>query len=585
MIMSKLIKLLAFVILFSQMFGCEDKVINLLPITTKVVVTPATGLTTSVFQFDLSKSTNSNSGDARIFYRFDWESDGSWDNVFTDQSIRSHRFYKPGIYLIIIEGLDLHGQTDTTSVQITIGQGYSKPHPKFKILPTAGNIMTDFVFDASSTRDDEDSLNTLKFRWDWEGDNTWDTPWLSTCVISHRYPNDGPYYVNLEVLDPSNLRNQRSTLLRVSLQSDSIKPSFITIPAFIIQKEEAIFDATSSVDLNHPGDKLMYRWDWENDGSFDIEWTTDPIARHVYVIEQDYMVKLEVKNSLGLRNSLIRKLEINHKNLPPVAFFKTSSAGGNTKSNIRFDAWGSRDFETIPSKLLMRWDFNADGIFDTEYAMGPEMYHRFAESGQFPVVLEVKDEGGLTDTYSQMVCISASANPTDILLDKRGVNWEYYGIVQVGHQWWFARNLSVYGKKKYQQEAYNNDEENMPLFGYLYPKVVLDTACPTGWRVPSRADWDLLFSQFPADSLFDCLKQGGRSDVNLVYNGMGDGWPFPYVFSGLHNYGFYWSTTRQLEISAKSEWYITIDKNKGRILKGFGGVGTEYMAIRCVKDE
>ncbi|MCX6226973.1 MAG: PKD domain-containing protein [Bacteroidia bacterium] len=206
------------------------------------------------------------------------------------------------------------------------------------------------------------------------------------------------------------------------------------------------------------------------------------------MIEQDYKVRLEVKNSLGLRNSITKTLEINHKNLPPVAFFKTSSIGGNTKSTIRFDAWGSRDLETIPSRLLMRWDFNADGIFDTDFTMGPEMYHRFEEPGQFPVVLEVKDEGGLTDTYSQMVYISPGTGRSDILLDKRGYNREYYGIVEVGHQWWFSKNLTVYSYERYQQVPYNGDEKNAIPFGYLYPRGVLDVACPDGWRVPSRAD-------------------------------------------------------------------------------------------------
>lgn len=576
--MCKSIRFLAFLLLAFQLIGCEKMSITRVPVTAKVSVTPSGGLTTSVFQFDMTKSVNPNAGDKRLFYRFDWESDGTWDNAFTDESIRAHRFYKPGTYLIRVEALDLHGQTDTTSVRIKIDQGYSKPRPQFKILPPKGNIMVDFVFDASATKDDEDSLNTLKFRWDWEGDRTWDTPWLNSGVISHRYPVEGSYYVNLEVEDPANYRNQVSVLLNVNLISDSIIPDFITIPAFITQREEAVFDASGSVDLSPRSGKLQYRWDWENDGVFDTEWVDEPVVTHTYMVEQIFSVRLEVRNSLGLKNSIIKKLDINHKNLPPKAFFVTSSPGGNTRSSIRFDAWSSSDLETIPSQLLMRWDFDADGIFDTEFAKGPEMYHTFSKPGEFAVRLEIMDEGGLTATCSQMMYISEGTARTDILLDKRGVAYEYYGITEVGGQWWFAKNLKVARDDLYKQVSYQSDEKYPNYFGCLYLRKVLDTACPQGWRVPSREDWDILFSHFPADSLYECLKLGGRSDINLVFGGMG----FP--FSGIHNYGFYWSSTRQNEPTSLSSWYITIDKVKSRVLKGFGGNGSEVMSIRCMKD-
>jgi len=582
--MLKLLKYLIVGASILQIISCEDKKTDIQPITVKVSLTPSVGLTTSMFQFDLSKSTNPNVEDASIFYRLDWESDSSWDNDFTDQSIYYHRFFKPGIYHVNIEGLDLYGQKDTVSVQVTVAQGYSKPRPKITISPPKGNPYTRFLLDASGSRDDEDSSNTLKYRWDVNGDGNFETGYSPASTFYYQFGAVGIFNPIVEVIDPGGLTNQISGQVEVTFWDTLIVADFNWSPEFPVTGELVVFNAEKSLDPRYPEKKLKYRWDWQSNGEFDTEWSENFLAEHSFPEEKKCIVKLQVMNYLGLINETTKEIFINHKNEPPVALFKTSSMGGNTHSIIRFDSWGTRDFETTTSNLLFRWDFNADGIFDTEFAKGPEVYHRFEEAGQFNVMMEVKDDGGLTDTYSQLIYISEGTSKSDILVDKRGSSWEYYGIVEVGHQWWFSKNLSVQNYQ-YEQVSYNFIGKNSILFGYLYPLGVLDHACPEGWRVPSRKDWDLLFSQFPADSLFECLKPGGPSDLNLIYGGMGDRGPNPNVFSGLKNYGFYWSTTRMADPTSVSSWYIIIDNVKSQILKGFGGKGTEVMSVRCVKDE
>ncbi|MFA6126164.1 MAG: PKD domain-containing protein [Bacteroidales bacterium] len=581
--MRKLLKYVIPCIILAQSLGCEDKTLNLQPINVLVNVAPSAGLTTTIFKFDLSKSTNPNVGDASIFYRLDWESDGIWDNDLTDQPLYNHRYYKPGIYHVKIEGLDLHGLTDTASIQITVAQGYSKPHPKITISPPKGNPYTRFLFDASGSRDDEDSSNTLKYRWDVNGDGNFETGFTPASTFSFQYGTVGVFNPVVEVSDPGGLTDKVSGQVEVTLWDSLIVADFNWSPDFPVTGEKVVFNAEKSVDPRYPEKKLRYRWDWQSNGEFDTEWSDDFMAEQSFPEEKKYVVKLQVMNYLGLINEITKELLINHKNEPPVASFKTSSIGGNTHTVIRFDSWGTRDFETTTSNLLFRWDFNADGIFDTEFAKGPEIYHRFDEAGQFNVTMEVKDDGGLTDTYSQVVYISQGNNQTDILIDKRGMSWEYYGTVQVGHQWWFSRNLAVQNYQ-YEQVSYNYGKGNTLLYGYLYRIGVLNFVCPEGWRVPTRKDWDELFSQFPSDSLFEILKPCGRSDLNLTYGGMGDTGPNPNVFNGLNSYGFYWSTTKLADQSAASSWYIVIDKIKNEIWRGFGGKGTEVMSIRCVKD-
>lgn len=53
-----------------------------------------------------------------------------------------------------------------------------------------------------------------------------------------------------------------------------------------------IFDASGSTDINN--DILNYRWDYDNDGSWDTSYSTDPTASHIWNSEHTGTVKVEV---------------------------------------------------------------------------------------------------------------------------------------------------------------------------------------------------------------------------------------------------------------------------------------------------
>jgi len=71
----------------------------------------------------------------------------------------------------------------------------------FVISPPAGKVTTTFDFDASTTVDDNDILANLQFRWDFDGDGSWDTPWNSSPDAAHQYTEAGSYHVFMEAID------------------------------------------------------------------------------------------------------------------------------------------------------------------------------------------------------------------------------------------------------------------------------------------------------------------------------------------------------------------------------------------------
>lgn len=63
------------------------------------------------------------------------------------------------------------------------------------------------------------------------------------------------------------------------------------------------FNASACSDLQDSASALQVRWDWDGDGSYDTQWTTVKTATHSYAQSGNYVVKMQVANSIGLTNT------------------------------------------------------------------------------------------------------------------------------------------------------------------------------------------------------------------------------------------------------------------------------------------
>jgi uncharacterized protein (TIGR02145 family) len=90
------------------------------------------------------------------------------------------------------------------------------PEASFTVQPSTGFTDTDFQFDASSCSDADDNIDSLKIRWDWENDGTWDTSYLTEKIISHRYDTEGIKTVKMEVQDVEGLTDTDEQQVTVS---------------------------------------------------------------------------------------------------------------------------------------------------------------------------------------------------------------------------------------------------------------------------------------------------------------------------------------------------------------------------------
>jgi fibronectin type 3 domain-containing protein len=90
-------------------------------------------------------------------------------------------------------------------------------------------------------------------------------------------------------------------------------------------------------------------------------------------------------------------------NTPPKADFSISALTTVSGTTFTFDAGLSHDGESKDEKLQVRWDFDGNGTYDTNFAADKIATYTYDTIGDFNVTLQVKDEKGYLSTATKAI--------------------------------------------------------------------------------------------------------------------------------------------------------------------------------------
>jgi hypothetical protein len=163
---------------------------------------PDSGITNETeFQFDPMHSRDNISATSQLSMRIDYEGDGIWDSGWSNLDLFLHTFERGGgSKSAVLQVKDLAGNIDDTTVTFYVN---TRPVAVFEMRVDDANERL-YHFDASASHDAEDG-NNVQFRWDWQGDGVWDTPFSAAPKAEHTYSANGTYHPALQVRDSDGL--------------------------------------------------------------------------------------------------------------------------------------------------------------------------------------------------------------------------------------------------------------------------------------------------------------------------------------------------------------------------------------------
>ena len=186
-----------------------------------------------------------------------------------------------------------------------------------------------------------------------------------------------------------------------------------------------------------------------------------------------------------------------------------------------------------------------------------------------------------------------------------------YNTVQIGNQVWMSENLKtsryrnggsipyVVGNTDWQAlttgawSNYNHDAANELIYGKLYNwySTLGDTLCPTGWGVPSDAEWTTLTDGLGGESVAGGrMKSIGTAYWNSPNTGATNESGFSALpggyrnsdgsFLGIRSNAVFWSAT---ELDNYNYWFRTLYASYGYV--GRGTISKSVGAsVRCLRD-
>jgi len=163
-----------------------------------------------------------------------------------------------------------------------------------------------------------------------------------------------------------------------------------------------------------------------------------------------------------------------------------------------------------------------------------------------------------------------------------------YKTVKLDNQTWMAENLNYDAKDS---KCYDNKSDNCKKYGRLYDWETAKKACPNGWHLPSKKEWETL----DADS---DKKAGNRLKAKSGWSNNGNGTD-DYSFSALPgggysdgfgisaesfysvgNYGYWWSGSKYGD-----DAYHRIMSYESEDARWDYGSGKSYsFSVRCIQD-
>lgn len=158
------------------------------------------------------------------------------------------------------------------------------------------------------------------------------------------------------------------------------------------------FDGSGSSDSD--GTIIGYRWDWENDGTYDIGWSSSPTATHTYTSAGTKTVKVQVKDNDGATDTDTALVTITEGDSKPTAAIITINPRETTYGTTIFLYGIAKNHQG--TNISYHWRSSINGTLSTEQRFNTASLR----VGTHTIYFKVQDDRGWSDEDAATVIIT-----------------------------------------------------------------------------------------------------------------------------------------------------------------------------------
>ncbi len=310
----------------------------------------------------------------------------------------THTYEKAGNFNIVLKLTD-EAQNAGQMTKVLILSENNVPAADFDFqheeTDAALTTATRIRFDAANSTAAQGSVSRFNWR---ITSATNETVFTSTDKnFFYQFPKPGRYEVSLQVTTNLGITSSRVSQ-RFFVESSAPQASYTyTFYPYIPNRVD--FDASASADPD-TNDTLLYSWDFESDGVYDVVGTKDPKLSKVLDKVGVNTVTLQVSDSAGLIAEAKQDITITSLLVASMKIPANSRAIGPAPLNVTFEGNGFRSLSTRnDSNTITKfsWDFG-DGspvLESTEIDQGVQLReHTYTQPGRYIATLKVEDREG-----------------------------------------------------------------------------------------------------------------------------------------------------------------------------------------------
>jgi PKD repeat protein len=243
----------------------------------------------------------------------------------------------------------------------------------------------------------------LTYDWDF-GDGS---PHGSGPNPTHVYTFPGAFLVTLTVTDANGGTDSDNCVI-TAIDSNQPPVADGDGPYFVDEGSQLDLDGSGSYDPDN--DTLYYRWDLDNDGTWDSSWSPTPTHTHTWFDDGMYIVVLQVRDAHN--ETATDSATVNVRDLAPAADFTWSPEPQDEGAPVQF----TDDSISYPDGIISwSWEFGDGGMSTSK-----DPTHTFSDNGIYNVKLTVEDDDGSVDSASHVTTIRNVAPIANAGDDKEG---------------------------------------------------------------------------------------------------------------------------------------------------------------------